>query len=95
MQSEENFAIFTLIYTDTKLLHRYEHFFSFFSPTNIMYLKGYPHNLAKYEIKGTSKTPISLFFSELGKIWKHNTSLHSKNPIFHLFQELGKIERSS
>ena len=38
------------------------------SPTNILCLKDSPHNLTKYEIKGTSKIP----FSELGKIQKYN-----------------------
>ena len=66
-----------------------------FSPTNILYLKDFPHNLTKYEIKGTSKIPISLLFSELGKIQKYNLGLYSKKPIFHLFHELGKIGRSS
>ena len=66
-----------------------------FSTTNILYLKDFPHNLTKYEIKGTSKIPISLLFSELGKIQKYNLGLYSKKPIFHLFHELGKIGRSS
>ena len=37
--------------------------------TNILSLKDYPHNLTKYEIKGTSKIPISQFFR---KIWEKN-----------------------
>ena len=37
-----------------------------FSITNILCLKDYPNNLAKYEIKGISKIPISLLFSKFG-----------------------------
>ena len=60
------------------MLHKYECFFFLenwqfnhklgppVSPTNILCLKNYPHNLTKYEMKGTSKTPISLLFSEFG-----------------------------
>ena len=62
------------------------------SPTNILYLKEYPHNLTKYEIKGTSKIPIILLFSKLGKIWKYNIGLYSEKLFFHIFHELGKIE---
>ena len=65
------------------------------SSTNILCLKDYPLNLTEYEIKGTSKTPISQFFGELGKIWKCNLGLYSKDLIFHRFHELRKIEMSS
>ena len=37
------------------------------SSTNILCLKDYSQNLTKYEMKGTSKIPISLLFSELEK----------------------------
>ena len=39
---------------------------------NILCLKDSPHNLGKYEIKRTSKIPISLLFSELETILKYN-----------------------
>ena len=101
-QPQENFAIFTFIQTDLKLVYKYENLSlktCKLGPT-LSYklcLKDYRHNLTKYEIKGSSKIPISLLFSELGKIQKHNIGLYSKNPIFHLFHELGKgkTERSS
>ena len=52
-------------------------------------LKDRPHDLTKYEGKGT-KIPVFKLFSELGmKIWKCNLGL-SKIPISHLFYELGK-----
>ena len=35
---------------------------------NLPCLKDYPHNLTRYEIKGTSKIPISKLFGELEKI---------------------------
>ena len=64
--------------------YEYEHIFSWKlaiqslidspSPTHISCMKNCPHNLTKYEIKGTSKIPISRLFSELGKIWKYSLS---------------------
>ena len=52
-------------------------------------LKDRPHDLTKYEGKGT-KIPVFKLFSELGmKIWKCNLGF-SKIPISHLFYELGK-----
>ena len=44
--------------------------------TNILCLKDYPHNLTKYEIKGTSKIPISQFYSKLRKLWKSSLGLY-------------------
>ena len=73
------------------MLYKYEHFlFNHkldlpLSPTNILCLKYYPHNLKKYEIKGASKSPISQIFSELVKIWKYNLTLYSKKPNFQFF----------
>ena len=57
-------------------------------------LKYYPRNLRKYEIKETSKIPISQLLSEFGKIWTYCLGLYSKNPIFHLLLELGTNEKS-
>ena len=48
------------------------------SSTNILCLKDYLNILRKYEIKGTSKTPISQLFSKLGKIWKCNLGFQKK-----------------
>ena len=45
--------------------------------------KDHPHDLNKYEGKGT-KILIFKLFNELGKIWKCNLSF-SEIPIFHLF----------
>ena len=56
---------------------------------HVIVLKDHPHNLTKYEGKGTQ---ISIFnlFRELGKILKCNLRF-SKIPISHLvFYELGK-----
>ena len=66
----------TFVQTGTKLLYKNEHFFflkttrlvPLFSPTNILRLKEYPHNITKYKIKGISKIRISLLFSEPEKI---------------------------
>ena len=44
--------------------------FVFLSLQQTLCLKDSPHNLTKYEIKGTLKIPISLLFSEFGKIQK-------------------------
>ena len=55
---------------------------------HVIVLKDHPHNLTKYEGKGT-KISIFKLFSELGKIWKGNLSF-SKIPISYLFYELGK-----
>ena len=63
--------------------------------TNIMCLNDYPHNLTIYEINETSKIPISLLFSDLGRIWECNLGLYSKNRLFYLLHELGKIEKST
>ena len=61
---------FLLIWTF--LLHEYCQLYhkldSSLSPKNIICLKDYPPNLTKYEVKGTSKIPISKLCSELGKI---------------------------
>ena len=40
----------------------------YFSPTNILYLKDYPHNLTKDEIKGLQKSQFP-HSSELEKDW--------------------------
>ena len=56
---------------------------------HVIVLKDHPHNLTKYEGKGT-KISIFKLFSELGKIWKGNLSF-SKIPISYLFYELGKL----
>ena len=61
------------------------------SSTNILCLKGYPHNLTKYEIYGTSKIQISQLFSELGKIWKCNLDLYSEKPSFLLVYDWKKL----
>ena len=55
------------------------------SPTNLLYLKDYPHNLTKYEIKKTSKISISQLFSELVTILKHNLGFILKKTFFYLF----------
>ena len=60
--------------------------------TDILCLYDYPHNLTKYEIKGTSKITISQHFSELGKRWRRNLNLYSKHPIFIFFMNCGKWE---
>ena len=56
---------------------------------HVIVLKDHPHNLTKYEGKGT-KISIFKLFSELGKIWKGNLSF-SKIPISYLFYELRKL----
>ena len=40
-------------------------------------LEDYPHNLAKHEINGTSKIPISQLLSKLGNNWKCNLCFSS------------------
>ena len=51
-------------------------------------LKKYIHNLKKYEIKWTSKIPISQLFSELEKTWKFSLALYLHFSIFFLNQEI-------
>ena len=64
-------------------------------PENILCLKKCPGNLRKYEIKETSKIPISKLFREIGKYLKLQIGLYSKNSIFCFFLELRKIEKSN
>ena len=49
------------------------------SSLNILYLKEYPHNVTKYEIKETLKIPISHVFSELKKNWRCNLAYIQNN----------------
>ena len=41
-------------------------------------LEDYSHNLTKYEINGTSISPVYQLLSELQKIWKCDIDLYSK-----------------
>ena len=82
----------TFVQTGTKLLYKYEHFFfletarliPLFSPTNILCLKEYPHNITKYKIKGISKIRISLLFSEPEKL-RSTTLAYSQKIHFSIF----------
>ena len=74
MQPHEKIAIFTLIEAWKVFLAlkvpQNCYIMSISSPTQHIYKpcpKNNPHNLRKYESKGTSKIPISQLFSELGK----------------------------
>ena len=51
------------------------------SPSRVLYLKGNPHNRAKYESKIASKIPVFQFLSELGKMWKYSLSYYSKSQL--------------
>ena len=66
-------------------LYKYKRFFPENWKFNLLYLKDYPYNLTKCEIKSASKILIFLIFHKMGKIWKYNLSLHSKKQVFIFF----------
>ena len=93
---KQNRSSISSIYTVTKLLHKHEHFFSLETDNlNIPCLKDFPHNLRKYEIKGTSKISIFQLVDEWEKLWKYSLGFIFKNQILHLLLELGKNENST